>query len=1032
MAAQLDALAALPPSLKKRMPGHSPWIINANNDTSLSTPFSLGDALEEKNAFITAFVTWEKMIRDLGRPVPGIASTTALPPAHQTKEDLVNYLLEFGSLISNNSDDQLNTLIEPYWEPQLRDLREKRKLRLLDETGLTEEQIDKEDMSIGTFKIEIEDFKSSCRVLGFKILQTPEGHFVAQDPRRSDFALGRQQLEDSIYESEWPTYLDTFTERMSANHLREHVFEMEGEINGLLDIHKRSGADDESSPKRDRFRSKQEEEKLIRLLRGFFPLRITTAYRQLRSPVMLLQPISTAEKAYEDQRKATATKTFIDVYEPWLRRLTQSGVHIVLGSKDNVEDNNDGILYMNCKRKPNSDIDTTSEKPLHEEDNTTELLPPDLQNIQDEINNLLRLRRSRDLDLSEEKRLRCLLRILMPKGLGRLDDVVRSIGEIARSRCLSEHEATRYFIEADWWRDDYYGWLSEFTKTGIRIKQSDIGEPFPPATSNIMFLQLAPDQLPNESSETPSLPLHIQKAQDLLNRFLSGKVDITKVQKEECESYLYSFWRPIGEDIRQRWYDNLSSKYRIKPHGGLVSEPTRFQAVVEAQILNSFSAFLEQVMGRGSQKLRLKFIETQPETFTLVLDSGQSEDNVQSDTMLRDVINNVLTIQSEGSIVFDVLNRALEEFLRLARKIRPFQTESSTKPLTDAEREQVRGLVQPLSTDGVAIMENEITKLWQDSSTKGNVSKADQDRLHDLSVRQMWYMWASMNPGIRDLLPIESMPQPEPLQTLLNPMLHGAVQPDPPDIDPPTEADIRDLEATIDDLLDKYRNNWLTAIEKSQFEWLLRPLSPPELQNLDKQIQDLRWKSVRPLRLDTNESLKLVAFQADLRQLFHQWISQIKSFETLLNGWWFNPGVMQQLFIHARQWDDAMADAVKYGLETDPKAPGEPHKNASRQNDLRLRIEHENYELLRQFAENFEGSGHAKLLLEHMDPPLKALHEEIQSLRDRARSSPLQFDESLRLRIVTQDFVRDHMNWVASLTVRNIFCPLPFIADGVG
>jgi hypothetical protein len=888
-------------------------------------------------------------------------------------------------------------------------------------------------MSVGAFKVEIEYFKRKCRVHGFKIIKTPEGHFVAQDPPGGDFFIGRQQLEDFMYESESPPYPKVFTESMHTNQFREHVFEMEDEINRLLDIHKRSGTDDELDTTRDRFRSNEEEEKLIRLLRGFFPRRLAIAYRQLRGPSQLMQPSSAEEKIHKDRNKAIATKTFIDIYEPWIRRLMQSGVRIVLGSKDNVENNDDGTLYMNYKRKPDTDHssaeDNTSEYSSNEEDNTTELLSPDLREIQDEINELLRFRRSRPLNLVEEKRLRCLLRAVMPQGLARLDDMVRSIGQVARGRHLSEHEVTHYFIETDRWRDSYYGWVDEFTKTGIRIKQRVTGEPFPPPTSNVMFLQLPPEQLPNDSSETASLPVHIQTTQDLLNDLLSGKVIVTKDQKRECENYIYSLWKPVGDNIRGRWFNKLYTEYNIKPHDTLKSVSTRLQAVVEAQILNSFSAFLEQVV-HGPQEMRLEFVETRPETFTVVLDLGQAQDTVQNDTMLKDIINNALTIKGKDNTVPEALDRALKEFLPLAHKVRTLQTPPSAEPLTDAEREQVEGLLQPLSKDDVATMEKGITKLWQDLAIKGRLSKADQDRLKDLSVQQMWYMWASMNPELRDST-IAAVYQPEPVQSLLNPMRHGAVPTDPPEIDPPTEAEVLHLEAKINSLLDKLRNNWLTAIEKDQLEWLLRPLSPPSLRNLDRQIQGLRWKSVGPGGLDTNESLKLAGFQTDLSKLFHRWIERIESFETLLNGWWFNPAIMQELFIHARQWDDAMKEATKYGAETETKAPSKTNKNTAGQKDDRLRIQHENFELLRHFTENFEGSYHDKLLLEHMDPPLKALYEEIQSLRDMARSKRLEFDESLRLRIVTQDFVRDHMNWVASLTVRNISCTSPFITDDI-
>lgn len=1025
LAARFEKASCLPPSVTDKLKIYT----EAQTVVNLA-PERQDEQIKRYVAFtkhdlISAFNAWEKEVRALARPSPASRLTPALPPYHQNIENEINRRLEHAKSSSLKERVDLNALIEPYWQPQLAKLQNWRRTRLLEE-GKTEDQIELTDMSIGSFAFELEDFKIRCRIRGFNIVEVLEDVFVAQDPDVGDYVSFRQQLEANLNEIATYTHPDLYPPGMNTNEIRELLFNREQEINDLLDIQNRRGGTSTDSSDSDtwRIRTRDEEQRLMDLLRRFFPPRLHTADRQLHALRLLNGYSSGEEQARADQNRADATKAFLDIYEPWIRRLTNTGVHLVLGSGDNLEDIDNGVLYVHYTKAPN--LDQTSD----EEDDTTYLLSPAFRSMQTEINDLLRSRSSRSLDLDEEKRLRCLLRAVMPQGLARLDGALRTLAQQARSGPLSPQDMIDYFTVSEWWRDEYYSWLNEFTKKGVRLKMRASGESPPPPTSNIMFLQIsASTEIPNDPTDSPSLPDHVQMRQELLNCFLSGDSSLDSNEELECARYLYSFWRPTVDVVCQNWMDRLYQEYKIQPRETEGEASTRLQAVVEAQLRNSFSCFLGRTIG-SPQKLHLRFVEVQPEAFSIVLAPLKYDGAIENENMLKDIINNALTLVDADNKIPKPLDLALKEFLPLAQKVRDLQTSLSAPALTEEERKQVETFLQPLSYPSIITMEKEVQTLWQYLVIHRHLSRVDQERLKDLSVKQMWVIWGSRNPDIRDST-LQSVNQPDPVGTLLNPE-PGATRPRPPTIDPPTEADIVNLEIMVNGLIENFTKSRssMTTLEWSKIKWLLGPLNPPKLRNIDRQMRQLVSKS----GLDFNESLKLSEFEKQYNILFYGWMEKIENFGKLLDSWWFNRMTMQQLFICTRMWEMATK------TDAEDKSNTQAHHDAPDSTDIldetlagpkvtkdpTTRAQQENVELLRLFTENYEGGYQNRLLLENMPPPLKSLYEEIDGLRDRSRSSPLELVESVRLRTVTRDFVRDHMNWISGLTVRRNLHTFPY------
>jgi hypothetical protein len=276
LAARFEKASCLPPSLSSMLKAYNEAQTLVDSPTGLSHGLSNKEkAISKKNDLISAFSTWERSVRAVARPSPASALGPPLPPYQRERENEINRLLENAEPASLEDRNYLNWLIEPYWQPQLAKLQERRKRRLRDQ-GVGEDDIDSTDMSIDTFSVELEDFKTRCRIHGFNISEVSDDVFVAQDPDPRDYVSGRQQLEDILNNAvlcEITDYPDYVLSDMNTNELREHIFVLEQEINDLLNIHHRS-SDESNGSESDtcRTRSKEEEQTLIDLLRRFFQL----------------------------------------------------------------------------------------------------------------------------------------------------------------------------------------------------------------------------------------------------------------------------------------------------------------------------------------------------------------------------------------------------------------------------------------------------------------------------------------------------------------------------------------------------------------------------------------------------------------------------------------------------------------------------------------------------------------------------------------------------------------------------------------
>jgi hypothetical protein len=724
------------------------------------------------------------------------------------------------------------------------------------------------------------------------------------------------------------------------------------------------------------------------------------------------------EKEHADKLRAGATKAFLDIYEPWIRRLTHTKVHLVLGSRENVEDTDNGNLYIDYNTQKSPDL--TSE----EEDNTTQLLSPAFQSMQAEINNLLRSRSSQPLDPEEGKRLRCLLRAVMPQGLAKLDGELRTLSQRARLAPLTGQEAIDYITTSDQWKDEYYSWLDEFTNKGVRLKRRGPGESPPSSASNIMFLQItSPSEVDDGSTDLPSLSVRVQLRQTLLNRFLSDDTSLTPLEQQQGRNLLHSFWKRTGDALHQEWLDRLYQEQNMTRSEAVAEESTILHAVVEAQLRNSFTSFVGKVIGTP-QRLRLIFVEVQPEVFSIVLSPLASIDAIRDDEVLENIIDSSTTLFDKDGKVPNPLKLALKQFLPLAQKVQDLRMMASAPPLTDSELEKVGALFQPLPDASAGTMQDDMKALWHRLAVHGRLATADEDRLRDLSVKQLWMIWGSRNPDIRNST-LQYVNQPDRIGKLVNPK-PGSTQMPPPTIDPPTEADMLDLEITVNDLIRKFQNDRksMSNLEWWKLQWLLRPLNPPKLRIVDRQLQELRAKRYG---LEINERLKFDEFYEHFNQLFYEWMQQIDRFGKLLDSWWFDRTAMQQLFIHAKLWEQAeKADRHRESgsHHADEILESKADETATTAEDIKdpaLRAQQENVQLLRQFADSYEGKYQDRLLLEHMPPHLRSLYDEINSLRDRTHHTPVTLTESVRLRTVTMDFVRDHINWISGLTVKEQF-----------
>ena len=540
-----------------------------------------------------------------------------------------------------------------------------------------------------------------------------------------------------------------------------------------------------------------------------------------------------------------------------------------------------------------------------------------------------------------------------------------------------------------------------------------------------MYLQAAiPEESPDDLAPPSSLPVHIRQKEDLLNRFLSGDNKLTPEEQDECRRHLFTFWKPVGDEMRERWMDKLYLEQGIKPNAIEERISSRVVAAVEAQIRNSFSSFIQRIL--GEQKLELRIVEVCPETFDIMLAPLDSPGAARYQTMLESVMEEARRF---AGVEIGQLKDARRKFFPLALKVRNVNN-LSAPPLTEEERKLVENLLQPLSENSIALMEEEITTLLQRRSSMGGLERPDQRNLTELFVKQLWYMWATMNPEIRDSV-LEKVQNPDPIGVLLKPMLPGAKPRPHQTIDPPTEADIVDLEIMMNNLLAKFRDGTLDPEREGQkLDYLLQPLMDPSLMNLINQIVSLQWKAVSPAGLTTNENLKLTEFMSQFGTQFLQWKIDISGFGVLLDKWWWDPEAIQQVFENAWKWKEATKD-TPYDTDTQSNVGSVSHVTPplSMQviEDDTLRHQFEVRQLLNQFAEEFEGIQYDRLLLAHMDAPLAELYQEIQELRDSAANGPLTLEESLRLREATGDFVRDHMAWYSGLEVRNKFEPLIFL-----
>jgi hypothetical protein len=1028
LAARLEAVSCLSPSVVGRLDEY-----RAARASGASSDLTL----VKENAAISAFSSWERKIRNEAPGFPTLPAASAIPDWMQEQERTINHLLET-SLHSTGEDlDRLNRLIMPYWERQLSELQERRKSRLRF-NGVPEEEIARVDMGIDTFSIEFRDFKAKCRARGFKIITSKKSsggfNVEAKDPDSEPFTPGTQQVVESLMElnlSDSGSPLDS----MVTNNIREDMFKVEEEINHLLSIHHRPRGDARGLGD-PRPRDNVETSRLTNLLKPMFPRDIDRAWRLVQASQNHNRTSAMGEeKNYNIRKQNEALRIFLDLYEPWIKRLEMTKIHLVLGSKDkNLEDNVDGMLYVDYR---GATADQTSDV-----ENTTRRLSPEWRKIETEINDLLGLRRSRALTLAEEKRLRSLLRVIMPSGLASDDDHLRLLSQKARTGPLSAEMVVEYVLASDRWRDDYYSWLDEFAGKGVRLQQPVSGEVLSPSLhSDIMVIRVeSPDQIPDDSMETADLPFHIKARQDLLDRFLAA-IPLELEEIDNCHIYVLSLWRPYYEEISDQWETEIFHEYNVEPYSISSVKSTRLQAAAFAQMSTSFRVFLKRVRS-GSQKLRLAFVETQPETFSIELVQVKTENAIQDEDMLRHVINSTATIAETQGRVHKVLHAALKEFFALSSKVSRRQSSSSAPPLTDEELQRAQSFLKPLSTEKYFVIEREIVRLLEGLSATEVLSWLEKKSLKDLCVKQMWYAWGIHYPEIQSYW-LDPVNEPDFVGYTVNPTSPGAIKASPPATDPPTKAELDAVLDEVNRLFDKHAHRMLQGRDGDHLKHVLLPLMPVNLRNVERQMQKLQCKSISPEGLTANEGLKFAEFQTQFATLLEEWTTSFNNFDALLNTVWSDHKAMENFYIAAVSWDKATkasdeersirtrsvdkndGRSAEFRPITPVSAVSSPPANSVTQiksppiiKDETLRDHQENREVLRLFTENYEGNFQDRLLLAHMDLPLQELYEQIYALRDRERSSNLTFDETRRLRTVTEEFARDYVLWYSRLTVR--------------
>ena len=470
LAIQLDSCACLPLPLATLLNVYKfrKATFNEGSDPEILAKYSTFEEYEShtREAFIKDFTAWETRIRALAKTPPPVVGLE-LPPEVQLVETKINKLLEEPFPTSEEELSSVDDLIEPFWQQQLSELRERRWSRLLAENKITEE-IALEDMRIDTFRHQFKDFKTRCRIRGFRVIQPSPGIFIAHEPESVDFdALSaKQHLLGPVEKID--TYPEFVFHNLHGNEIREQICKIETEINDLLSSYNenRSGSGESN---RSSSRTFEDDRRLMDLLRPFFPAPIAKADDQLRGLRFMNQPSSRDERIRRDRTTQAWMTNFLDGYEPWLRRLSQTGVRISLDPVDEQLDGpTEGILYFRhalIKEEP--------DQMAEQEDTTTALLSPRFRKLQDDINDLLQQRNTGSLTLEQEYRLRYLLRAVMPHCIGSLDDQLRAIAKRARSEHLQD-EVVEYIALSERWRKEYYAWLTNSQRRVLDSKRESL------------------------------------------------------------------------------------------------------------------------------------------------------------------------------------------------------------------------------------------------------------------------------------------------------------------------------------------------------------------------------------------------------------------------------------------------------------------------------------------------------------------------------------------------------------------------------
>ena len=566
----------------------------------------------------------------------------------------------------------------------------------------------------------------------------------------------------------------------------------------------------------------EQDSKLLELLRPFFPAPMADAFVRVVDADAKLRTSTGDERKQDEESQNRAVQAFLNLYEPWIRKLSGKEVTLSLTAGEKpFKCEEDCTIYVPYER------DGTIPQ---EADNTTPLLSPEFQRIQSTINRLLAARITRPLTLVEEKQLRSMLRAVMPRSLENLDTEVRDLSSIVRSTQLQGRELVDYMRLAERWSFEYNEWVDDFAKKGVRLKKFVSGDPRPlPSTSNVMYLEIEDHtRIVDDSTETTPLPKHIEHREDMLNEFLRGERSFDSSEKRYYQNYLRAFWKTHSEHLVQERLQLFTQRWNLGL--GWREGSSRFHAAFLALKRNSFSAFMNR-LSRWRPPLKLKFVEVRPEDFRLEPLSGGEE------RRLNDTLNN-----DDGLAL--LTTPAFQEFLELAIKLHRIHSAQAQAPLSEDEQVRVRTLLQPLSFTEIDEMDLGIKVLLEINATDETLNAAQEAMLHSLYSKQLWNVWGSMNPEVRDSV-LETVRQPDPIEILLEPMLPGATHPALVDLDPPTIDDVVELETTMNDLLLKRRNGIHSGLDAQKTWWLFRPLSPAHLRTYTVR---LNTSSGRPQR----------------------------------------------------------------------------------------------------------------------------------------------------------------------------------------